>query len=649
MDEKARWKESALIAARAAEAYALAGEDDRAREVFSSIQRLASLDEDTIIEVARSAMVSAHPEFVRELLAGEQAHPTLRLLRADAQSMADDAAVRALGAETLTALLDDAEPDMREAAAFALTAAASAHRDVSWDDRAAELLAPSHAAGLAMLHAEHLRLHDDLAGAERELLAHNTHPRVRRLLRDLAAQREDWATAKDRSRAVMRDQPTDRDRIIDAEILRQAGDIPEATARFSALAGDQQIAAELREAAHQSLVTIALDDRDYPHARDRARAWLAAFPASDAAAWNLLYTLVRQHNYTGALTLWRERSPHPDTVQQAQLAAEILHRAAPREDAIREIDQLSRRFERREEPLEGMLLVTALAAGQEGVRLPEDLRAAVGEAFARFPTQFPDSAVIRTVEAPSTAEELDEFLRDAHGDSAEAQRAFFDEIRDGSTAVSIFAAVAGGDVAGAWGRLTFLPLGFADPQLDAHELTIAREAIGAAAVWDGSSLFVARSLPDELTAAIVQALPGSMIANTTYDDIDAAIARLPAAGSPQMTVGYDPVAGRGFAHETSAEDVARLRERMLAIHALASELDARPGTGSHADPRLAGIVTDEHGRLPFRTLAETLLLAQREDRPIYSDDRWIPPLGRELRCPGVRHARAVGRPGRTLT
>jgi hypothetical protein len=624
LDEKARWPESARIAARAAEAYALADEQAKAREVLQSIQRLAGLGDDVMTEVARSAMVSDQPDFVADILNGPQPTGTLRLIQADAQAMSTDATIRAAGAATLTELLDDADDELRHSAAFALLAAAAENRDIAWSDRAAESLRADHPAVLATMHAMHLRLAGDPEGAERVLLPHADDSRALRMLRDQAAQREDWATAKDRSRAIISDRPSPRDRIIHAEILRHTGDRVEATARFFELALDPAATDDVRDGAHQSLVSIALDDRDYDQALERARAWWSALPASDNAIWTLLFALVRRHEYPEAYELLREYGPQPRLLQQAQIIAEILHRAAPREDAIRAIDALSASFDRREEALEGMLLATVLDAEQEGVQLPDDLQNAAREAFGHFPSRFPESQVMRTFHAPTTAEELDEFLRKTHGESVTNQRQALDQVRDGTTAVSVFAATApGGDVVGAWHSLNHMPLSFADYALDEHERTQARQAIGAAAVWDGASLFVARSLPGTLADDILHAVPGSMIANTTFDDIDAAFTHLPAAGSTRTTMGYDPETGRGVIEEFSTEVVALHREAVICARELATRLSARPGVGTDADPRLAEIVNDDRGQLPFRALAETMLLAQREARPIYSDDRWI--------------------------
>jgi hypothetical protein len=309
--------------------------------------------------------------------------------------------------------------------------------------------------------------------------------------------------------------------------------------------------------------------------------------------------------------------------------AEVLYRGAPKGDAVRLLEELSTRFGR-EEQMEALLIMTFLEAEQEGVEVDADLIEEVGERFRSFPDRFPNSKVMWRVDAPATAEEFHELLREMHGDSAAAQRSVQDQIADGQGPVNALAVVSPvKEVGSAWARLSALPLGFAIPSLDDHERTIAAAAIGGAAVWDPSSLCTVGGLGYEIEQKIQAALPGSLIVNETLEDADSAASGPVRKEKGDTEIGYNPETERAFIEDIPAEESERQRLRVEGMLRLAKELNVQPGAGPGVDEALAQALDDDEMARPWKPFVGTVLLAQRTKRPIFSDDRWIRQFARE--------------------
>lgn len=631
LNEQARWDESAQIAARAAEAYALAEEQDAAVDALESVRRVDRLSEEAKADLARSALLTRRPDLVLAFLSASDERAQSRLLRADAQTLSGDAEARSEAVATLRALLEDDDAEIQRQAAFALLAAASTGRDVAWNDRAGDLLKEFNPLTEALLRAEHVRLHSDPEAAERELLPHADHPQALRLLRDYAAQRGDWEKAKDRSRTLLRRRPTARDRLRNAHILHRAGDLGRAREEFFAVARDDDVDEQLREAAFEAITEIVSDGRDYRAVREVAAEWHDCLPRSLNAVWNLAFSLARTSAHREAYELLQETQPQPQVLQQAQLLAEILFRAAPKTEAVQQIAELSSLFGQ-EERLEALLSLTFVEL-EEGERaaLPDGIGSEIQQRFDTFPDRFPESTLLRRIQAPESAEEFEALMREMHGESAEWQGRVQEDIAAGQAPVNALAVVSPVSQVGlAWSKMTALPLGFSVTALDQAERVVAGGAIGGAAVWDPSTIFVAFALGEGVERLVRAALPGSVIVQETLEDADLAASGPGAARSPTATAGYDPESDRAFFREIPAHEAEASQREIQAMLRIARALEAEPARGEGLDEKLAALLDEDDGvDRAWKPFIGTVLLAHRIKRPVFSDDRWIRQFARE--------------------
>ena len=357
-----------------------------------------------------------------------------------------------------------------------------------------------------------------------------------------------------------------------------------------------------------------------------AEEWLEALPESANAIWNLLFSLARLSRHDEAWRLFDEKQPQADTPERATVLAEILRRAAPKQEALELLIGLSDRFDRKVEALEALVIAVSLDAERDESPLAPAIEERVRETFAGFPTRFPDSNVIRQFQLPETPEGIVDFFKEMAGDRPKLQHDMATAIADGRAPVNALAAVSTGGVGKNWAEIGALPLRFAIDERDAQDEQTARDRFGAAAVWDPSSLYVVVEMIPELEEAIRLALAGSMIAIETLEDAD----------SDEMTPGkptgttlhtVDGEFGfREFTEEESDREERRVRETLR----LARALDAQPAKGPGADAKLVEGLEGSENRPEFQVLFATLLLAQRTGRAIYSDDRFIREAARSV-------------------
>ena len=623
LERQARWDESAQLAARAAEAFALAEDFAKAAGVLGSVKRAEQLGFEARTDLARTALITRRPELVYDFIDESDTQPEARLLRADAQVLGEDPEVRRQAVETLIELLAEEDEEVRRTAAFALLAAAAIEEDVDWNEEAAATLAAVHPVNVAVFRAEHLRLRGEPEEAENVLLPHAAEKQALRLLRDYAAQSGEWDKAQDRSRSLMRDRPSARDRLTNAEIMRRAEGNDSAKAEFLAVARDASVHDDLRNRAFGVVMEMVGENRNYTAIRELAGEWHHEIPSSLDATWNLAFALARLAEHREAYSLAADNALEAQTLQQARLLAEILYRGAPKDEAVRRLEELSTQFGREEE-MEALLIMTFLDAEQDGIQLDDGLTGEVGERFRSFPDRFPNSKVLWRVEAPETGDEWHELLASMHADSALAQQEVREQITNGEAPVNALAVVSPvNEVGSAWARRDTLPMGFAISILDAHERAIAVEAIGGAAIWDPSSLFTTGGFGKALEDKIKAALPGSSIVNETLEDADSAVTGPSSPGRSATELGYDPDAGRPFVEHIAAEEVERQSLRAQGMLRLAKELDLQPAAGDGVDEELVSLLNDQEGPRAWKPFLGTVMLAQRTERPVFSDDRWI--------------------------
>ena len=137
------------------------------------------------------------------------------------------------------------------------------------------------------------------------------------------------------------------------------------------------------------------------------------------------------------------------------------------------------------------------------------------------------------------------------------------------------------------------------------------------------ALAVVGTLSGETGDKIRLALPASVVAQATLDDV-ARTGDDPAAGRDEYSViGFDPSADRGWIKEHTNEDVARQRAESARTVELVRALNVRPDVGAGRPTEVDGFLLDEDREPAFATWPATLAVGERDQLPLYSDDRFV--------------------------
>jgi hypothetical protein len=358
------------------------------------------------------------------------------------------------------------------------------------------------------------------------------------------------------------------------------------------------------------------------------REWLTEFEQDHDASWARVQALARLGEWEEAIELVQTLEPH--RLEEAALEASVLHRAGAPLVAVARIAELSDQHDRPEN-LEALLIVASMRVRQE---LPAELHARVAETWAQFPLRFPNSAFLQSFKAPESGEEIAAFIQEHfardHAQLAEVSR----QVMEGETAVAVLAGVVARDLAYVWGRLTTLPLGYSDPALDEQEEADAAAAIGSGAVWDTGAIFIAGGLGGQAADAIRRALPASVVPQSVLDDINQAAA--PAEdgeGSGRREITVHPITREPLLHEWAEDEVVRERARAKGMLDLVRRISAVPNVDPASPTPLDEVITKEGLRPSFQTWPATIAVAQRLNKPVYSDDRFIRLQARRERLP----------------
>jgi tetratricopeptide (TPR) repeat protein len=624
--EAGRPDEAAQLVARTAEAFTLASEPAQASRVLESVSNPSSLTEESALYLGDIAGMVGRADLVLKFVPSDADATHARLLRADAEAQSKAPERRNSAVQVLKTLLADVDADVSRRAAFALLSASVEFEDVGWDDAAAAIVARHKADIEVAMRAERALLLHEYGEAQRLLLPQADRTVSLRRLRDYAALAGEWEKAKDRCRELIRREHDPRDRLAMAEAFRKLNERSEAVREFTQLARDGALHADIREAAFRALAEMVADNRDYEALRTTSEEWYEALPASANAAWNLLFALARLSRHADAWALLRAKKLAPDTESRAALYGEILTRAAPRADALGRLIAVSDQFDRRIEAVEALIIMTSLDADAEDAALDEAIQRRVQETFNTFSQRFPNSRMIRAIPAPETPEEIERFFTELAGDTPKLQYEISKAIVAGRAPVSALAAVSNGSVGREWSRMRGLPIGFAMPERDAADRDAARNALGGAAVWDPSSLFVTYSLGEGVMDSMRSLLPGSMVVTETLEDIDSDD-RSP--GTPSAETLHSPAGAFGV-RDIPMEEADREKQRVDAMLRAVRRLDVRPALDGDTESELAEHYKGSEKRPALRSVFATLLLAHRTGRPVFSDDRFIREAARSI-------------------
>ena len=621
-----RFDEAALIAARAAESFMLTGDAERAEEVLRALPDPALLKDQTALTVAEAALMASQLDLVLAYASADSPDPYAKLFRAEAIALGAAGPDRTEAVDQLIDLMSNDDEQISRRAAFALLVASSDDEAVEWNEEAERIITAHKPGAAAGMRAERAAMLGNYAEAERLMRPHAQSVHMRRRLRDYAAQAGQWDKVADQSRELFRVTGAPEDRLAFADALGHLGRPADAVREFLQVGRDANARAWLRERAYGGAMEIVGRDRDYPAIRELAADWYAQLPESDNALWNLLFAHARLGDHGAALKLAVEQGAVADNEQRAVLLAEIYFRAAPRAQALRRLIELSDQFDRKVEALEGMLIAATLDVDEGDVERDPDVAARVKDTLATFQERFPDQQTMISLPAPETAEELVAMLAELAGDRPKVQAQMADAVRDGLGPVNAFAVAGPDGLAATWDGLFIWPLGFAMADRDQADRQAAHEALGAAAVWDTSALVVASYLTD-LTPRLVAALPGSLIANETFDDADAGVA----LGGKRVAQTVHDASGEVLIREIDEEERQRDAQRARAVLELAKRaMEMRPALGEGVSEQLCQRYREiPDDRRELKALVGTLALAQRSGRPVFSDDRWVREAARQ--------------------
>lgn len=620
-----REAERGQLLARAAEAAVMAGNPDAALEALELAPASELMGPEATAALGNAAMLAARPDIAARLTAGATEGGKDSLVSADAKLHSDSAKGRMDAAVRLVELLDSDNQEVRDQAAYSLLSGALAHRDVVWDERAAEIVKQRNPAIAAVLRAELLAGEGQFEEAEGVLLPYVSDSRAQRALVHYAEEQQDWAKAHDRLAELVKTRGDEGTFLRLAKAASRSGSTAEARNIYLRLARDPDLDKDLRGAAFAGAVEVAGNGNDFEEIRKLAAEWHRELPGDQNAIWNQMFALARLARHREAYELSVAERPDADTTDRAILYAEILGRAASDDDALRAIAALSDRYDRKVEALEGLFIATALKLEQEDSnQIDERMGERIRESLERFPERFPDQTFMQSFAAPKSAEEFEALLEEhGGGNTAQRQKQVQQEIVDGVQPVNTLAAVAPhSEIGRSWAGLAGLPLGFANGATDHGERAVAAAAIGKGVIWDSAGMFVTGGLGTEHLALVRGVFPGSRVAQETLEDADLALANTPRKGHMETVQNPDTGAFEGLRESDDAElrRIAMMNREMVD---LARSLDPQPWVADGADERLVEMYEKAEAHRSWRAMTATLALAKRLGTPLLSDDRWI--------------------------
>jgi hypothetical protein len=611
-----RTEAGATLLGRASQAASLAEDFERADELLE--EALATPDRGGAGEaLAEAALLLQRFELVDSLATGEGEEA--RLNRAVAHVLGEREVKAA--AEELDSLIASEDEPIAARAAFMRLAAASPVHDVPWSEEAEELVGAEKPEAVAVLRAEFLAEDSQIPEAEAALAPFSSSPAPLRHLVGLAVRREDLEAAIRLSEELISRHDEPRDRLGHAGLLARRGERETARDRFLMLARDTGLPADVRGKAYGRATNLAVEIGDLVEVARLSEEWLGFAPAEEDPVWLHILALARRRHHEEALSFWRGHEVEIRELRQAILLAEIYGFGADPPAALERIAALSDSFERPEE-LEFTLMTTALRTeGAEREKLGEALEQRIKKTFADFPERFPDSEWLQAykVDEDDPGAFL-ETIRPQLEARAELGQALLEEVRKGAGATHILAAASGRSVGELWAKLPALPLGYSEAAVDSEERANAADALAKrAAVWDQSAIFVVGGLGDTSRAALRNALPASLIAESTFEDVSSDLRKL--TENQTGHISYNPAAEGLVMGETSAAEREAEGRRAKGMAELADGLTVRPDYRREEEEKLEEEVKGLSAA--GRAWPATLAVAHREGLAIFSDDRFV--------------------------
>jgi hypothetical protein len=511
--------------------------------------------------------------------------------------------------------LEEALGGMRGLAAAQARALASLRRGVDWSEEAEAILADDDPGMAALMKAQWLTDSERFEDAEEILVDHIGEPRAQLGLLDIARAREDDDRIVARARTILGGPADPVMRLEAAGALARAGEPVEAEAELRALARSERVATDVRGVAFAEIAELLTQGDRNLDLLANCEEWLALRPKAPNAAWGKVHSLFRLGRFEEARATFEGAGLQADSLSRAQLLARVLAFGLEGEKAITRVVEVADSLERPDESIEGLALFLATGFTDLSPALVERLNP------ERFLRTFPETTTVMKFEQPDSAEALVALLEEIGGDRPqrieEARRSIFDLAE---APVALLSIVAGRSVAETWRGLHRLPIGFSHGALLEDERAFAAEALTLGAVWDPGALYVAEALGGEVAEILGRLLPGSVVCQSTLDDV-VSDASPPHAGGD--TLGLD-AEGRLFLTELTVEErseEAELVERVRArVGTLTVEPDSSPGDSGPAGRALRDV---EDLRPQFLTVVASIAAAERLRLAVFSPDRFV--------------------------
>ena len=441
------------------------------------------------------------------------------------------------------------------------------------------------------------------------------------VLRALDAGNHKRAVAQARALADQTARP--QDRLLLARALDAAGDGNELGTLLRSLSEDSTQPDSIRAEAF-ALQVMRVPRTNFAALNEISERWAAAVPTDEEAVWQRVYALANLARHMQAHQLILDHDLQPQTPERAFLVGAIATRVMGPLDAAERVAELSDRFDRQDEHLEALFLMTALTTSEQADKALLDR---IGESLGAFHERFPDSTILRKIEFdednPQAA--LDRMREIAGEDDREHTQQIASDIETGDGPVSLLAQVVGKTVGEILMLLPLLPVAYGHEPLTAAELQSAQAALGAPAVWDTTAATTLGLLDEKIGHAALALFQGSVITQSSLEQCDHAVARLS---------DHDEVRTLDFVDDgvqqfiTGAEDLDRQRSGLRAAVALAVKLTAVANTDPDRTDALDEVIHDDPRHAAWNTWPATISIARRRGIAIYSDDRYVRMIAR---------------------
>jgi hypothetical protein len=573
------------------------------------------------LALARQALLCGQLELALELIGAAPPSEEASAIEASVNMTSSDPELRQRAVETLDGLLFSTDEQVRAEAALARALACLDAEDaVEWSERAGEVLAERDGEAASILRARaHLTRHE-FEEAEAILRRYTDRTEGLNALIESAAMQGDFETALKRSDLRLRREADPAASYQHARLLRGAGRDTEALEAFAKLArASEPLLPGQREEAFLRALELAQRLERFAEMEALAQEALAQGIEGDEVQRARALARFMLSRHAEALADLVAAGVQAATLPQAELLSRILYQASEPAEALRRSAELSARFGR-PEGLEALLIIMSSRVEQ----LDAETEAAVRLALDTFAARFPDSKRIIQRELPDGEEEIRKLLAEM-APATDRDREVVAGIADGSTVTAVLAAVHGRSLSELWAALTMLPLRYGEATLDDLELQDARKALASPALLDPSSLSVLSLLGEEISQAVMRALPGSQIPQATLQDADRGVNPMNDPRAPAASVVRDARSGEPIILASDPEDAERRAGRQHEHLRLAQGLDVEPDAQAGSDHELERALLESEPPMnaALRTWAATLTLAVRGHLAVLSDDRRV--------------------------